>query len=227
MVRRTWLLYQYLWPGIVPLLVRPTLTAWLGSALLAVTFHLLLAATILWPEWLSPAERGLLWSALGVAWLTGVAWSYQFVRGAPRREQRRSSKDAFPTAMHAYLQGNLAQAESLVREILRECPRDVEAALLLATIWRRREQLDAAEKLLRNLARLEIAAPWLFEIERELARLAKCRQESENSHLTDEEKEAVPAEPPAHSLPPCSTEAVTLSNHSAVPEESVPSSKAA
>ena len=211
----------------VPLLVRPTVTAWLGSALLAVTFHLALAATILWPEWLSPGERGLLWSGLGVAWLTGVAWSYQFVRKVDQKKQRRSSQDVFPEALRAYLQGNLAQAESFVREILKECPRDVEAALLLATIWRRRNHVDAAEKLLKNLARLEIATPWLWEIDRELVRLENCRQQLENSQSTDEEKETAFSEPPACQSPPCSTEAVTSSDQMMVPNDSLPSTRAA
>ncbi len=209
MNQKAWLLL--LWPGMAALWVRPTLTAWLGSAAMAVVFHLALATTILWPEWLSPGERAFLWIALGVAWLSGVAWSYQFIRRENARQHRPPAEDPFPAATAAYLRGDLAGAESLVREILRECPRDMEAALLLATIWRRRKQFDAAEKLLRNLARLELAAPWLWDIERELLRIQKCREESAAEALTGVGDGQTPAhEPLAAESPPSSQETVAF-----------------
>lgn len=169
---------------------------------MAVVFHLALAATILWPEWLSPVERGLLWAALGVAWLSGVAWSYKLIRGRSKRDQRDTSPDSFPQAMHAYLAGNLAHAESLVRAILRKSPRDVEAALLLATLWRRRGQLNASEKLLRNLARLEMAQPWLWEIQRELVRIQQSREEqSTEVESTQNDKKHPGGEPAVQHSP--------------------------
>jgi tetratricopeptide (TPR) repeat protein len=211
-----------------PLLVRPTFTAWLGNAAMATIFHLALAATILWPDWLTSTERGLLWAALGVAWLTGVAWSYRFVRQHTQRSQRRALPDPFPQAIHAYLAGNLAQAESLVRAILRESPRDVEAALLLATIWRRRGRLDAAEKLLRNLARLDVAHPWLWEIERELVRVAQAREEQASESLPTSENESLPSgEPSVRECPPGHRAITNSSNAMEAPYESGPASKAA
>lgn len=225
MVRRTGL---YLWPGMASLLVRPTFTAWLGNAAMAAIFHLALAAAILWPNWLTSTERGLLWAALGVAWLTGVACSYRFVRQHTQRSQHRSLPDPFPEAIHAYLAGNLVQAESLVRAILRESPRDVEAALLLATIWRRRGRLDAAEKLLRNLARLEVAYPWLWEIERELVRVAQAREEQASESLPIPENENSPGgEPSEHECPPTHRAFPDSSNAIRTPYASGPRSKAA
>ncbi|MGQ9760391.1 MAG: tetratricopeptide repeat protein [Thermogutta sp.] len=226
MVRRACV---YLWPGTAPLLVRPTIVGWLGSAAMAVVFHLALAATILWPEWLSPVERGLLWAALGVAWLSGVAWSYELVRGRSKRDPRDTSPDSFPQAMHAYLAGNLAHAESLVRAILRKSPRDVEAALLLATIWRRRGQLDAAEKLLRNLARLEMAQPWLWEIQRELMRVGESREEQPPEvESTQEDKKHVGGEPAVQYSSQTSWAKACPSNSvQTICRESEPASKAA
>lgn len=194
---------------------------------MAVVFHLALAATILWPDWLSPTERGLLWAALGVAWLTGLAWSYRLIRRASPKENRRLGEDRFPQAIHAYLQGNLAHAESLARAILRDSPRDVEAALLLATIWRRRGRLDASEKLLRNLARLEMAQPWLWEIERELLRVTQSREDQSTESLpTTEDENRLSGEPAARESPPNSP-VVHSSNAAGIPHESRPASKAA
>lgn len=208
--------------------VRPTLMGWLGSAATAVVFHLALAATILWPEWLSPQERMLVWIALGVAWLSGVAWSYQFLRREEARQHRRPAEDRFPAATEAYLRGNLAAAESLVREILRECPRDVEAALLLATIWRRREQFDAAEKLLRNLARLDLAIPWLWDIERELLRIQKSREEKADEPSPQPEEEQTPVEEPvAGEPPPSSQKTVPLPERVPAGRTAQPATKAA
>lgn len=192
MVRKTWLLY--LWPGLLPLTVRPTWTAFLGGSGLAVAFHLALLATILWPEWLSQTHRTLLWSAVGCCWLAGIAWSYRFVQREKTNRSRRAADDPYPTALQAYLRGNLSWAESLVRQTLHDNPRDVESALLLAAIWRRRQQWDAAEKLLRNLARLETAAPWLWEIEREIRLVGEHRakheqHEQKNNEQKDDEQE--------------------------------------
>jgi len=173
---------------------------------MATIFHLALAATILWPDWLTSTERGLLWAALGVAWLTGVAWSYRFVRQHTQRSQHRALPDPFPQAIHAY----------------------VEAAFLLATIWRRRGRLDAAEKLLRNLARLDVAHPWLWEIERELVRVAQAREEQASESLPTSENESLPSgEPSVRECPPGHRAITNSSNAMEAPYESGPVSKAA
>ncbi|GAB6167369.1 hypothetical protein JCM19992_33690 [Thermostilla marina] len=175
----------YLWPGLWPL-VRST--CWWGAIVALVfgaAFNLALAATVLWPELLAPRVRTALWFALGMCWglmLIGTAWWN-------RRENARRSvdpnTDLFPKAQEAYLKGNWFEAERILARLLRRNRHDVEAALLLATLWRRRGRLDEAGQLLARLRRLEAAAAWSLEIDRELMLIERDQSESHDSESLD------------------------------------------
>lgn len=160
----------YLWliPGLPAAVVRPTWHLWLLSLALSAVFHLALAATILWPELLSPQERFAVWGLFVAGWLAAALLSWSALRKEERRRERRLQADPFPLALHAYLRGDRARSEMLLRNHLRQEPQDIESALLLASVWRRQGRHQAARKLLTHLQKLEASWPWAFEIQREL-----------------------------------------------------------
>jgi hypothetical protein len=69
----------------------------------------------------------------------------------------------------AYLQGKLDESESISKALLSEDPDDVEAALQLGYIARRRGDLAAARLWLVRARYLDDEGKWDFEIDRELA----------------------------------------------------------
>jgi len=90
-------------------------------------------------------------------------------------------------AQQEYLRGHWIEAETLLRRLLRENSRDMEAQLLLASVQRRTRQWNEAQKTLRVLqATGPAAGKWLMEIEAELARI----DELENDGMRTPRKES-------------------------------------
>jgi hypothetical protein len=130
------------------------------------------AATLVWPEIAPPMVRvgGLAVAALW--WMVAglLAW-----RELPELQASTAEdpwKGLFVAAQAEYLKGNWIEAESSLRKLLRQSPRDAEAQLLWATLMRRTARLDKARQSLQDLSRLDAASHWQHEIrtERELVR---------------------------------------------------------
>ncbi len=168
---------MYLWPGLAQLWRRGS---WAGLAL-AVGFtalaNLLAASALVWTEWLPPRVR---W--IGLATLAGV-WLLAWIEGradwrrlvselsggesAPAVDAAAQSDEWFREAQRAYLAGDWVSVEQTLLRLLKQDPRDAEARLMLATLWRHEGRQDAATAELDRLERLETAAPWHYEIARE------------------------------------------------------------
>jgi hypothetical protein len=156
------------WPGLrgVWLAGQPLALFW--AAACAVLLNLGLVATFVWPQLLSAQTVQIIWSAVAAIWL-GSAW-YQF-----RQARRQADAPAFTATEDAlfiqaqgeYLKGNWEQAEWMLRRRLASDSRDVESRLLLLTLYRRRRRTDLVSEQLRLLKRLDGAAAWSDEIERE------------------------------------------------------------
>ncbi|RMG00645.1 MAG: hypothetical protein D6741_06460 [Planctomycetota bacterium] len=185
----------YLWPGLWPL-VRST--CWWGAVVALVfgaAFNLALAATILWPELLAPRVRTGLWFALGASWGLMLLWTAWWNHRENAKQSVDPDTDLFPKAQEAYLKGNWFEAERILAQLLRRNRRDVEAALLLATLWRRRGRLAEAGRLLARLSRLETAAAWSLEIEREQMLVARAETESPDSDGAEDDPESEAPKP--------------------------------
>jgi hypothetical protein len=178
----------YLWPGLPQVWLRGS---WVGLAL-AIGFtaiaNVLLAATLVWDEWLPAQARGIGLAGLGVIWVVALVEG----RSEWRRLLAEWSTDApaelipdprsdqmFRDAQVAYLAGDWVSAEQTLVELLRLDARDAEARLMLATLWRHEGRFDAASAELDRLERLETAAPWQDEITRERERIAANRVKTE------------------------------------------------
>jgi hypothetical protein len=181
--RVPWL--AYLWPGLPHLWVEGS---WAGLAL-AIGFTALVNLAIvnlfIWPELLEPRAKWVGGAALLVLWLAAL-WE---THGELRRqaERRRAEREERPdpeterlagqqadadrqlvAAQRAYLAGDWAGAERLLLELTKTHNEDIEAHLLLATLWRHLGRSRYASRRLKRIARLDAARAWRYEIEREL-----------------------------------------------------------
>ena len=84
--------------------------------------------------------------------------------------------DPFGKAAEQYLKGNWFETECILAGLLRRDPRDVDAGLMLATLYRHTRRLDEAAERLDQLERLDEGVKWALEINRERRWLAEARQ---------------------------------------------------
>jgi hypothetical protein len=174
MVRTPWKLC--LWPGLPHLWQRG---AWLGLLVaigFAVALNLLLLASFVWVELLSPGSLRLAWMGAAFVWIVSAGWSAWFGVGATPR-QVATSEAMFREALSEYIQENWFEAERILGRLLERDARDVEARLLLATLLRHGKRYEEA---LEQLARLELlcdAQRWAREIALERQWLAEAMTE--------------------------------------------------
>ena len=102
----------------------------------------------------------MIWAGSGifVAWTGGLRDSSAAVR---------TRDDLFRAALGEYLKGAWFEAESLLGQLVAQDNRDVDARLMLASLLRHTRRPLEARRQLDELDRLEKAARWQVEIERE------------------------------------------------------------
>jgi hypothetical protein len=168
----------YLWPGLPQLWCCGLLSGLVLAMGFAVVLNLLLLASLVWVELLTPFHLRLGWTALGCLWLGSAGFSaWMGPRGvAPPRAI--SAEGLFREALSEYLQGNWFEAERALASLMRLSPRDVEGRLLLATLLRRTLRLPEASEQLARLELLRDAHIWSLEIGSEKRLLARARTTS-------------------------------------------------
>ena len=152
----------------------------------ALAFALILDAFIVlnfyWTAYLTPMQRNGFLIVLAVAWL-----ALSLIAGAKRRaietEQTADvTENKFSEATVQYLRGNWYETEHLLLGLLAKNPRDVEALMMLATLYRRTKRYAEAVGGLDKLQLLENSDRWFFEIEMERRLIAVALGETtENS----------------------------------------------
>ena len=160
-----WLSYG--WPGF-PQLWRQGSWAGLAAALSwGLLANWLLAATFVWTEVASLPLIQVGWATLAASWAAGVVlavrWNWQVAAAA--NDQRTT--DMLRTAQIEYLRGNWLVAEAQLEDILAIDASDIEAQLLLASLYRHTDRTLKAGERLRSLQRLAGAKRWQHEIESE------------------------------------------------------------
>ena len=170
-----------LWPGLPQLWYQG---GWSGLTLamaFTLLLNVLLAASFVWTDWLGVNLRLAGWSAVGLLWMASVwAAPRQFTPAEDERpDELAKNSDDDRTWLHQaqeqYLQGNWFEAQRLLNRRLARCVSDVDARLLLATLWRHLGKWDDAEKQLSALERFDEAAKWRHEIDRERRLIARGR----------------------------------------------------
>lgn len=169
----------------------------------------MLLASLVWREWFSGDALRIGYAALAGIWL--LAWWHS----RAERRAARAEANADGTAEHAetnarqsqldqmyrdaqarYLENDWVAAEQLLLKLLKQDARDVDARLMLATLWRHQGRREEALRQLDRLERLEAADKWRQEIAAERLRL----QQPETLALPGrEETEIIDSrEPPTH-----------------------------
>ena len=155
-----------LWPGLARIWWRGEASSLVPAALFGLALNYLLLASFLWSE-LAPLHLlRWAWCGVGAFWILGIWQALSFL---PQLEGSGSpaSRELFLQAQAEYLQAHWFEAELLLERALKIDARDVEARLLLATMYRHTRRLEQAETELQRLERLERAEMWRLEIEGE------------------------------------------------------------
>lgn len=159
------------WPGLLALwrFGRP------GGLLTAVAFALLLngaiVATLVVPDQVPHQVRYLLWSVVLFCWWWSSKSSQRMALRSPDQAIVERNQGLFLQAQAEYLKGHWFEAETPLRQILKNDPDDTDARLLLVGLLRRSARYDEARRQLKRLAKMPHARKWEAEIKRELALL--------------------------------------------------------
>lgn len=154
------------WPGLPRLWCRGEWSSLAAAVAFSGALNLVLLASFVWPE--------LLPSSLVVAgWLLVLTTCLISALRAYRQWPELlcaagvDERGLFIRAQGEYLKGHWYEAECLLQQLLSRSPHDVDAGLMLATLYRHTRRYDEALAWLGRLDRLEAAERWQWEIERE------------------------------------------------------------
>ncbi len=156
------------WPGLARLWLRGEWTGLLWAVVFAVGLNFVLVANFIWPELLSTHVLAAAWLAVGIGWCVSVWRTYrQWPELTGSVVDHAEADDLFRQAQSQYLRGHWLEAETILVRLIRINPRDIEARLMLATLYRHSRQPQDAQQQLDILQRTEGAEPWAFEIAQE------------------------------------------------------------
>ena len=170
----------YIWPGLPQLWTRgrwPGLLVAIGFGALV---NLLLLTTLVWVELVDPLHLRLGWLTLCALWTVSavttavLALREPMVEGIP-------AEVLFRNALGEYLQGSWFEAEAILTTLLRTVPGDVEARLMLATLFRHTERYTQALEQLDRLENLRDAERWSLEINAERRAIELLTNEQEQT----------------------------------------------
>lgn len=137
-------------------------TAWIG--------------TFIWPAFLSAWEAKLLWWSVAFSALGSVLYQTCYVSWADAKKPRKCDDPLLGRAQALYLQGNFFEAEELLTPHVSQGEWDIEAALWLASIYRRTGRYEAAGVVLETIESLERGAFWSAEIADEHRKIKESRR---------------------------------------------------
>jgi hypothetical protein len=163
-----------LWPGLSRLWLRGEAAGLVTATAFAGLLDLVLAASFIWPELLP--SRWLLfgWLLLASSWCLSTWNSFRRFSEFYGELGDRGRQDLFIQAQTEYLRGHWCEAESLLQRLVRD-GRDVEARLMLASLFRHTKRWEDARRQLKSLERLDGAEKWRLEVERERRLLDRLR----------------------------------------------------
>ena len=187
---------MYVWPGLPDLWWRGAWSGFAAAGAFALLASLVVSATWVWGELLGSNRGGTIWTGFAVGW---VALQLVALRRIPRNDEpaATAADDSFPAALVQYLRGNWIDAEIGARDLLKKCPADVEAGLLLTAVLRHANRFDEARETLDALGLWDRAAAWQVEIRSEYERLIERENRLVETHpepatpptLSDQEEE--------------------------------------
>lgn len=186
------------WPGLARLWYR----GYWSSLLVAIGFSILvniaLVSSFLWPWSLGDTFPFVVWPVILAVWTASARISYRnlpdlmAVGQPPGETMGDASATLFIQAQREYLKGHWTESESLLTRRLDRQPRDIEARLLLATLYRHQRQMQKATSELLNLERFDESIHWEFEIRRERELIELIRNQADDEEMPHGDPSPVP-----------------------------------
>jgi tetratricopeptide (TPR) repeat protein len=158
-----------LWPGLPRLWHPGDFFSLLEAIAFAALLNLALLASFFRSDAVSHVWRLGIWVSVAVFWLFGMWRGFRQHTPAADADWAHNQQDLFIRAQTEYLRGHWVEAQTLLEQLIRRDPEDVESHLLLASVYRRTQRIDLSRCQLRQIEDFEGAARWRFEIGRELA----------------------------------------------------------
>lgn len=167
---------MYFWPGLSP--------AWRSGSFRGLAIALLFVlglqtawvGTFIWPGLLSHWEAQMLWWSLAVSVIGSIIYQTFYLAKLANSDLTRCTNRVLEQAQSLYLQGSYFEAEELLEPHVSQGEWDVEAALWLASIYRRTGRFEAAVLVLKTLESLEQGACWATEIAQERRKIAESKR---------------------------------------------------
>ena len=121
----------FLWPGLVQIWRGRELDGLVRAVVFALFLNVGVFSSLVWAGWVAPGVRQAVWWAAAVFWAGSLVESVWWLA---RRRGRPSAADEqqYREALVAVAGGRWEEAEQRLQALLRACPGDADAALLMA-----------------------------------------------------------------------------------------------
>jgi hypothetical protein len=167
------------WPGLPRIWFSGDWCSLAVALAFGLALNFLLIASLPGQGWLPPRLLAVGWAAAGGFWIYSAIRSWRLFPSL-RHPQPHDDQGLFIRAQAEYLRGHWFETESLLKQLLAASHEDIDAHLLLASLYRRtRRHSEAAAQLLR-LEQLERAAKWRWEMAAERRLLERQIEEDRN-----------------------------------------------
>ena len=179
------------WPGLSGLWYRGQMSSLLVAIGFSILLNLSLVSSFLWPWSLGETFPAVAWPMIFLIWGTSAWVAYHRltdVMAVPSSEKVADPErpdTLFIQAQREYLGGHWEEAESLLQRRIENAPRDVEARLLLATLFRHTRRLSLARDQLIEMQKYDEAVEWVFETDREKQLVELIEQHETAERLAD------------------------------------------
>lgn len=160
-----------LWPGLPRLWYDGDWSSLLVAFTFAALLNVALWASFVRYDTVSATWRLGAWASLVLFWAGGLWQGARRHTASASTSSSQNQQDLFIRAQSQYLRGHWVEAQQLLEELVRGDPGDVEAHLLLASVYRRTRRIDLCRSQLRQVQDCQGATRWRFELARELAAL--------------------------------------------------------
>jgi hypothetical protein len=137
-----------------------------------------LVCTFAWPAWLPAWVTFFGWILIAILWAS-LVWHEFHCLPALRGGQDAAAASLLAKAQQEYLKRDWFETEVLLQRVLRDDRDDVDARLMLATLYRHTGRLEEADETLSQLERMEGAGKWKLEISRERNLISELGSKSE------------------------------------------------
>ncbi len=157
-----------LWPGLPQLWRFGSISGLIQALSFAFLLQLTVFTTLIWPETIGPLSRGVVWFCVFGFWLLFAAPGCGHAMAVCWGQSTSVDHEhLFRTAQREYLRGSWPAAERSLRQLLGLDAGDVEARLMLTSLYRRIGRVAEARQELDRLVETYGSEKWSFEIRQE------------------------------------------------------------